>query len=216
MTAAADVGDCRYGRLMSVEILPATSERHDDAVRAMAHGDGPGCLCQWWMVRPSEFAGLTAEDKARMLRADLSAPVAPALVAYRDGAVAGWVRVGPRPAQPRIGRTRAIVAHTGESLEDTDVWAVTCFAVRREHRGRGLMRELLHAAIAHARAHGARVVEGYPLDPTVKRRGAEDLYHGTVGVFEDAGFEVIARPRPDSAIVALTVAGTDRRPQPAT
>ncbi|WP_248240770.1 GNAT family N-acetyltransferase [Microbacterium kunmingense] len=195
---------------MSVEILPATSDRHDDAVRAIAHGDGPSCLCQWWMVRPSDFASLTKEDKKRMLRDDLSAPVAPGLIAYRDGEAAGWVRVGPRPAQTRIARTRAIVAHSREPLEDSSVWAVTCFAIRREHRGEGLMRDLLDAAVSHARAQGARVIEGYPLDPTVRRRGANDLYHGTVSVFEHAGFEVVARPRPDSAIVALTVSDAAR------
>ncbi|WP_322409354.1 GNAT family N-acetyltransferase [Microbacterium invictum] len=192
---------------MSVEILPATSERHDDAVHALAHGDGLSCLCQWWMVRPSDFAALTQQDRERMLRDDLSAPVAPGLVAYRDGEAAGWVRVGPRPAQARIARTRAILGHSHEPLDDPSVWAVTCFAIRREHRGEGLMRELLDAAVAHARAHGARVIEGYPLDPSVKKRTANDLYHGTVSVFESAGFEVVARPKPGSAIVALPAGG---------
>ena len=62
----------------------------------------------------------------------------PALIAYVDGEAAGWVRVGPRTAQMRIGRTRDIAANTPEPLDDPDVWAVSCFVVRREHRGQGL------------------------------------------------------------------------------
>jgi GNAT superfamily N-acetyltransferase len=187
---------------MTVEILPATADRHDDAVAAFAHGDGPSCQCQWWMVRPSDFSGLDASARDRMFRADLEASPAPGFVGYVDGDAAGWVRVGPRPTQTRIGRTRLIAGATREPLDDPDVWAVTCFAVRREHRGEGLMSRLLHAAVDHARDGGARVVEGYPVDTAVGHHSANELYHGTLSVFAAAGFEEVARPAPDRAVVA--------------
>jgi GNAT superfamily N-acetyltransferase len=188
---------------MTVEILPATAERFDDATHAVAHGDGPSCQCQWWMVRPSEFDRLRKPERERMLRDELATDPAPALLAYTDDDAAGWVRVGPRPPQTRIFRTRAFSGLLAEPADDADMWAITCFAVRREHRGEGLMSRLLDAAIAHARDHGARVIEGYPVDTAAGRHSDAELYHGTMSVFEAAGFAVVGRPREDRAVVAL-------------
>ncbi|PTT13862.1 GNAT family N-acetyltransferase, partial [Microbacterium sp. HMWF026] len=68
-----------------------------------------------------------------------------------------------------------------------------------------LTRSLLDAAVSFARDAGARVVEGYPLDPTVTSKTANQLFRGTVAVFEDAGFEIVDRPKPDRALVALSL-----------
>ncbi|MFJ6652735.1 GNAT family N-acetyltransferase [Microbacterium sp. NPDC091313] len=192
---------------MSVEILPATADRYDDAVHALADGDGPGCMCQWWMARPADYAKLDDADKARRLRDDLSADLAPALIGYVDGDAAGWVRVGPRTTQPRIERTRNIASISEEPFDDPDVWAISCFAVRGEHRGEGLMARLLTAAVDHARAHGARVIEGYPVDTAVGRHRATEMYHGTLAAFQAAGFSVVGRPRPDRAVMSLRLDG---------
>jgi GNAT superfamily N-acetyltransferase len=190
---------------MTVEILPATGDRTDDADHALTGGgDGPTCHCQWWMVSNAQFQRTPVDERERMLRDELTtAAVAPGLVAYVDGAPAAWVRIGPRPAQTRIGRTKGIAATTAEPLDDDTVWSLSCFAVRTEHRGEGLARRLIDAAIEHARENGARAIEAYPVDPTVRRFSANDLYHGTVQMFEDAGFTVVGRPRPDNAVVSL-------------
>lgn len=188
---------------MTVEIRAASAERFDDAQRAFTGGgDGAACQCQWWTLTNAEFHATDRPERERMLRDQLAASVAPALVAYVDGEAAGWVRVGPRTTQPRLSRTRDLAEAT-PPWDDPDVWAVSCFVVRKEHRGAGLMRRLLDAAIAHAREHGARVVEGYPFDPSVRGRSVNDLYRGVASVFAQAGFREIARPRPDRAIVAL-------------
>jgi GNAT superfamily N-acetyltransferase len=113
--------------------------------------------------------------------------------------------VGPRTAQVRISRTRDIVANTPVALDDPAAWAVTCFVVRREHRGQGLTTSLLAAAVDFAREHGARVIEAYPVDTRVGKKSSNELYHGILSVFEAAGFREIARPKPDRPIVALDV-----------
>ena len=147
-----------------------------------------------------------------MLRDELARDTPPALIASVDGEPAGWVRIGPRPAQRRIARTRMIVRSTAEPLDDDSVWAVTCFVVRREHRGRGLTARLLDAAVSFAADRGARVIEGYPIDTAVGSHPANDLYHGVLSVFLAAGFRESARPAPDRPLVTLRVAdrGTTR------
>jgi GNAT superfamily N-acetyltransferase len=43
--------------------------------------------------------------------------------------------------------------------------SLVCFFILRRLRGRGIARRMLDAAVAHARARGAAVVEAYPVDP---------------------------------------------------
>lgn len=190
---------------MAIEILPATGERFDDAEIALDSGDGPGCQCQWWRLTNGPWKETSVADRTEMFRAELDGDLPPGLIAYVDGEPAGWVRVGPRTAQPRLARTRNVTGSTTEPLDDNSVWAVTCFVVRKAHRGAGLMRDLLDAAVDAARDGGARVVEGYPRDPSAAKIPVNDLYLGTVSIFEDAGFTVVDRPKPDRALVSLTL-----------
>jgi ribosomal protein S18 acetylase RimI-like enzyme len=188
---------------MTITIVPATAERFDDVEHAFSGGgDGLSCQCQWWTLTNAQFQASDQQDRERMLRAQIAEQPSPALIAYIDGEAAGWVRVGPRTAQPRLSRTRDFAA-TSEPWDDPSVWAVTCFVVRKEHRGRGLNQRLLDAAIEHARDNGARVLEAYPNDTSVTRRSANELYRGILSVFENAGFREVARPKPERVIVQL-------------
>ena len=175
-----DVGARAYGVGMSeIVIRPASVGRFADAEHAR-------------------------EEKRELLHADLMHEPASALIAYVDGEAAGWVKVSPRPDQPRLARTRAF-QESPEPFEDGSVWAVTCFVVRREHRGAGLSSRLLAAAVDHARRHGARVVEGYPVDAGATKTSSNELFHGALSTFLDAGFSEVARPKPARPIVTLTV-----------
>lgn len=190
---------------MTIEILPATGDRFDDAETALDSGDGPGCQCQWWLLTNAEFQKTSREDLATRFHAEMHGDRAPGLIAYVDGEPAGWVRVGPGRDQARLLRTRDVTTATDEPLDADDVWSISCFVVRTVHRGQGLMKRLLDAAVSTARDAGARVVEAYPLDPTITKRSANQLYRGTVSMFEKAGFDVVDRPKPDRALVSLTL-----------
>lgn len=189
--------------MSTITIQPATADRFDDVQHALSGGgDGAACQCQWWMLRNKDWQNTSRTDREEMLRHEIGAPVSPALIAYVDGEAAGWVRVGPRTAQTRLAYTRAFAA-SPLAWDDPDVWAVTCFVIRREFRGQGLNHRLLEAAVAHARANGARAIEAYPVDVPVSKRHTNDLYIGILSVFLAAGFAEVARPKPDLAIVQL-------------
>lgn len=194
--------------MAAIVIEPATADRFDDAERALSGGgDGHSCQCQWWTITNAEFQRRSQTERRDLLRDELeSAAPPPALIAYSDGEAVGWVRVGPRTSQVRIGRTREIIAHTPLPLDDAGVWAVTCFVVRREHRREGLNARLLATAVDFAREHGARVLEAYPIDPAAGTKSSNELYRGVLSVFEAAGFREVARPRPDRAIVQFDLA----------
>ena len=75
----------------------------------------------------------------------------------------------PAPGRCDSAARRSSPRTREEPWDDDSVWAVTCFVVRREHRGQGLNARLLEAAIDFARAHGARVIEAYPTEPASRR-----------------------------------------------
>lgn len=186
-------------------ISTATADRFDDAEHVLdATADGRSCQCQWWTLTNAEYQQADTAGRADLLHTQLASDPAPALIAYVDGEPAGWVRGGPRTDQARLSRTKEFAASV-EPWDAPDVWAVSCFVVRKEHRGAGLGSALLSAAVDHARAHGARVVEGYPLDPTTARPSAGKLFRGILTVFERNGFQIVARPQPGRTIVSLTL-----------
>ncbi|MEU1973647.1 GNAT family N-acetyltransferase [Microbacterium sp. NPDC019599] len=191
----------------TVTIEPATSDRFDDAQHALTGGgDGRSCQCQWWTLTNAEWQKTSQAERQELLRHEVTAGPPPALIAYVDGEAAGWVRIGPRTSQIRIARTRIINESTREPLEDESVWAVSCFVVRKEHRGSGLTARLLAAAVDFARENGARLIEAYPVDTSESpKKPSNELYYGVLSTFRDAGFVEVARPKPDRVVVALDV-----------
>lgn len=197
----------------TIRIEAATAAPWSDVEQTMTGGgDGASCSCQWFMIPRREFDACSSDDKRTLLRRELKdADTSPALIAYVDDSPAAWVRVGPRPSQPALTRSR-IVKASDEPIDDTDVWAVTCFVIRREHRGQGLAKALTAAAVDHASAHGARVVEAYPIDTDERKTSNNELFHGSVSLFTAAGFREVARPTSARAVMALDVSRRRRAP----
>jgi GNAT superfamily N-acetyltransferase len=191
---------------VTVRVVPADEAGFAAVEHALTGGgDGASCWCRFLLVTRAEFDAASRGEKRDALRAELrrTSP-SPGLVALAGDEAAGWVRVGPRPGQPGVLRTQVVRRGSDEPADADDVWAVTCFVVRREHRGEGLAGALLGAAIAHARTGGVRVLEGYPVDPVERPEATSaELWHGTTGLFTRAGFTETARPTPARPVMTL-------------
>jgi len=111
----------------------------------------------------------------------------PGLIAYEEDQPVGWVSVAPRRDFVRIETN----AERGEISED-GVWSVVCFFIAAGRRGEGVATALLAAAVDYARAHGARVLEAYPIE-----RGGpisnSDAYTGVPSLYTKAGFREVGR-----------------------
>ena len=168
-------------------------------------GDPARCWCQYFKLPNREFETATPTACAGMLQEQVqkSAP-GPGVIAYLDGEPVGWCAVEPKPAYSRLQRAKVVTAGSRQDPDDASVWAVTCFVVRVGYRRRGVAAALLHGAVAQARAAGARVVEGYPVDVALRPKApSAELYHGTVSLFAAAGFVEVARVREDRAVMEL-------------
>jgi len=190
----------------TITTKPATPEVWDDVVATMTGGgDGGGCWCQWFRMTGTEWAASNTADRRAAMQDEIAAGPPRGLVAYVDGAPAGWVRVAPRIEQGRVTRARISKA-SPVPMSDPKVWAITCLQVRREHRGIGITHALVDAAIEFARDHGADSVEAYPIDTAVTTVTDNDLYHGAVSTFIASGFFEVARPKPARPVLVRSLA----------
>lgn len=186
----------------------ASSDIWDDIQHTLSGGgDGRSCQCVWPVLTNKEWEATDLDERITLFQNEIAFGRPPGLVGYIDGEAAGWMRIGPRPAQHRLARTRNIVTTTREPLDDDTVWAVTCFVVRKEHRGQGLNAALLDKGIDFAKASGARVVEGYPIDTSVIDPHVNDLFHGALSTFLAAGFVKVPSTKPDRPLVSLSLTG---------
>ena len=184
----------------------ATISRWGDVQHSLTGGgDGRSCQCIWPVVSNKEWEATNVEQRRDMLRDEIAAGPPPGLIAYVDGEAAGWIRIGPRTNQQRILRTRAIVGATEQPLDDDSVWSVTCFVVRREHRGTGLNTQLLEAGIDYARESGARLIEAYPVDTSEGTHRSNDLFHGTLSTFLAQGLRQTGTLTGHRVLVTLTL-----------
>lgn len=165
-----------------------TEDRWPDLVKLFGpSGACAGCWCTWWrLTKPEYTAGRGDVNRRRQERYVKAGNVA-GLLAYSGDEPVGWVAIEPREAYPRLGRSRTLAP-----VDDRPVWSITCFFVARPHRGKGLTRALVEAAVRHARSRGATIVEAYPVD---LGREVDDasVYHGAASTFRALGFEEVAR-----------------------
>ena len=146
----------------TVEVLSAVG-RFDGffEVVGVKKPGGGGCWCMSY-----RDARLNNLERPLYMEDECSREPGPGVLAYVDGEPAGWCSIAPRSSYRRLLHSRTIPI-----LDERDAWVAVCFVVRPKFRHQGLMNILLNGAVEHARAHGAEVVEGYPMesDPPGRR-----------------------------------------------
>ena len=183
-----------------LEFHPLTQERWDDFEELFGlHGAYDGCWCMYWRTTRAQFSKQLGEGNRLAMKAIVESGKVPGILAYHAGRAVGWCSVAPREDFASLERSPKL-----KRVDDRPVWSIVCFYMAEDHRRRGLMGLLLQAAIAYACENGASIVEGYPVVPLERMRGAYG-YMGLKPVFEKAGFKEMARPYEEQSIVRLNV-----------
>jgi GNAT superfamily N-acetyltransferase len=147
-----------------------------------------GCWCMTWRLRRSEFTkGKGAANKAAF-RSLVDSDVQPGVLAYTGEEPIGWCAMAPRHEYVSLGRSRVLAP-----VDDEPVWSISCLFVARPFRRKGLSVHLLKAAAKLARDKGARIVEGYPVEPYSENMPAAFAWTGLVSAFRRAGFTEVLR-----------------------
>ncbi|MGZ8515177.1 MAG: GNAT family N-acetyltransferase [Candidatus Limnocylindrales bacterium] len=173
-------------------IAPLTPDRFGDLAQLFEEGGDPKwCWCTWFRFRGSNWGSTTASHREAMVELtarDRSRHPAPGLLAYRGDRAVGWVSLGPREDFDRLTHSKVLAP-----VDDVPVWSIVCFVVSRSVRGQGIAQELLDAAVSYARDRGAVALEAYPVDTGEGRVPDANAFHGTLSMFERAGFREVAR-----------------------
>lgn len=170
---------------------PFTPERWSDFETLFGErGACAGCWCMYSLISRKEWEAGKGESNRRAMKARVEGGSVPGVLAYEDDEPVGWIALAPRETYPLLERSRIMAP-----LDERPVWSVVCFYVDRKYRGRGLTVELLNAAADFARAQGAEILEGYPVDPD-KATAPAFAWHGTASAFRKAGFEEMERRSP--------------------
>jgi GNAT superfamily N-acetyltransferase len=155
-----------------------------------------GCWCMVWRLRRSDWEKGKGEGNRRAFRALVEGDTRPGVLAYVDGEPVGWCAVAPRQEYVSLGRSRVLA-----KVDDQPVWSISCLFIARPYRRRGVSVRLIEAAVELARARGAQVVEGYPVEPYSPSMPATFAWTGLVTAFRKAGFTEVLRRSPGRPIM---------------
>jgi GNAT superfamily N-acetyltransferase len=141
----------------------------------------------WRLPRQRFDAGKGAGNR-RALKRLVSTGREPGLIAYLKREPIGWCALAPRQDYVALERSRIL-----KPIDDQPVWSVSCLFIKKGYRRRGVSTLLLRAAVEFARKHGARIVEGYPVEPAMGKMPDPFLWQGIPSAFLRAGFREVER-----------------------
>jgi GNAT superfamily N-acetyltransferase len=186
---------------LTLEFEPLTPDRWADVVKLFGpRGACAGCWCMVWRRTRADWErGKGSGNRAAFQRVVRKGPP-PGILAYAAGEPVAWCAVAPREVYVQLERSRVL-----KPIDAEPVWSVSCIFVARGYRRRGASVALLRAAGEFAASQGARIVEGYPVEPYSGTMPDAFAWTGTVAAFRAAGYEEAVRGSPRRAIMRLRV-----------
>ncbi len=165
---------------------PLSPDTWDDFARLVEANNGVwgGCWCMGFHAEGLSKDG-TAADNRKRKQAHVRARTVHQILVYAGGDCVGWCQYGSPAELPNI---KNAAAYTRELAELPD-WRIGCLFTDKRHRGKGVSRAAVSAALDAMRAGGGGVVEAYPeqVEDRPPQRGAF-LHTGPETLFEEFGF----------------------------
>lgn len=185
----------------ALQFHPATADRWADVEELFGErGACGGCWCMFWRVPRKQYEAGKGPGNKRALKKIVTAGQKPGIIAYERNEPIAWCAVAPRKDYVGLLTSRVL-----KPLDDQPVWSISCLFVKKSHRRKGISALLLRAAVDFAKSQGAKVVEGYPVEPSMDKMPDPFLWHGTVSAFKAAGFKEVLRRSPARPIVRFNV-----------
>jgi len=176
-------------RADGLEVFPVTADRWRDFEKLFGpRGACGGCWCMAWRLGRSAFEKNKGERNRRAMKRIIGKNEIPGILGYLGGEPVGWCSVCPREVYPALGRSRVLAP-----VDEKPVWSVTCLFIDRRFRGKGVSVAMLKAAREHVGRMGGKIVEGYPVEPTMSAMPAAFAWTGTARAFLRAGYVEAAR-----------------------
>ena len=181
----------------ALTVFPLTPERWSDLETLFGtRGACGGCWCMFWRLKNKDFKLMAGEPAKSALQGLVDSGLVPGLIAYEHENPVGWISFGPREDFVRLENSRVLAR-----VDDQPVWSIVCFFIHRKERRKGISTALIKAALAYARANGAKIVEAYPVVPNRPDYPDVYAYTGLYSTFTKLGFVESARRSEKRAVV---------------
>lgn len=160
-----------------------------------------GCWCMFWRLPRKDWDAKRGPDNKNALKkiVEASRP-SPGILAYARNEPVGWCAIAPRGQYVALERSRIL-----KPVDDEPVWSISCLFIKRTHRRQGLSTLLLKAVVEFAAGEGAKIIEGYPVEPTMAKMPDPFLWHGVPSAFKAAGFKEVLRRSQTRPIMRLQI-----------
>ena len=182
-------------------LMPARWSDLEAVFNAKGCSVARGCWCMYYRRSGSRGplpAGIThAQANRAELKTLVDSGTAPGLIGYQGKVPVGWVSLGPRGDYAKLKRSPVMKA-----VDDQPVWSIVCFVVASRYRRQGVAQALLDEAIIYARKRGVALLEAYPVDKPGRSKD-DSMWFGAKSMYDAAGFEEVARRRPQRPIVRI-------------
>lgn len=142
-----------------------------------------GCWCMTWRLLKNEYDVSKGEGNKMKMKKLVTRNDAIGIMAFDGEVPVGWCAIAPREKYVRLEKSRTL-----KPIDDKPVWCVSCFFIEKSYRKKGLSVPLLKAAIEYAGTFGARIIEGYPVDPKENKMPDVFAWTGILSSYLKAGF----------------------------
>jgi GNAT superfamily N-acetyltransferase len=175
--------------VLELDFHPVTPERWQDLEKLFGpRGAIGGCWCMWWRIKRAEFEKQQGDGNHETMCSIVDSGKVPGILAYSAGEPIAWCSIAPRGEFSVLDRSPVL-----KRVDHQPVWSIVCFFMAKDYRHQGLSAIMLQAAVEYASQHGARIVEGYPIEPKKDRTPDIYAFTGMASTFKKLGFQEVAR-----------------------
>lgn len=187
---------------MNLSFHPLRPNRWDDFVALFGdRGACGGCWCMLWRLPPKQFEAQKGTGNKRAMKAIVHSGQVPGILAYHRYRAIGWCATAPRSDYPALARSRIL-----RPVDERPCWSIACLFIKKSYRKKGVSVAFLQAAGQFAQSRGARLLEGYPVEPSAGQTVPPAFaWTGLPAAFLRAGFIEVARRSPTRPIMRLAL-----------
>lgn len=184
-----------------LKFQPTTSARWSDVEELFGErGACGGCWCMFWRLPRKQFDAGKGSANKQAFKTIVRSGAEPGVVAYHGDEPIGWCAIAPREEYVALERSKIL-----QPIDDQPVWSISCLFIKKPYRRQGVSSKLLRAAVDFAANHGARIVEGYPVEPSMEKMPDPFLWHGVPSAFRKAGFKEVFRRSKSRPIMRFSI-----------
>ena len=183
------------------EYHPLTPDRWQDLeILFGERGACGGCWCMYWRLTRSEFVQQKGVKNKAALKKMVKSGKIPGIIGYSEGKPVAWCSLAPRETFPALERSRTL-----KRIDDELVWSVVCFFIAKPFRKKDVSVKILESAVEYAKENGAKIVEGYPVEPKKGKWPDAFAWTGVASAFKKAGFKEAHRGSPSRPIMRYSI-----------